>query len=116
MESSIDHMPPTSINSLITQKMTDEHVLPDTFKPPCHTFPGNVRKSLNQLLGTYKSQFAQDETSIGRTQLTKMQIDTVNSEPVSQRQYPIAMKYYDWIRNEINKLLNAQVICSSHSS
>ena len=34
---SIDHMPQTSINSLTTQKMIDEHVQPDTFTPPLHT-------------------------------------------------------------------------------
>ena len=41
---------------------------------------------------------------------------TGNSEPISQKLYPITMKYYDWVKNEINKLLNAQLICSSHSS
>ena len=45
-----------------------------------------------------------------------MQIDAGNSEPVSQRPYPIAMKHYGWVRSEINKLLDAKVICSSHSS
>ena len=67
-------------------------------------------KSLNQLLETFKLQFAQDETSIGTTHLTKIQIDTGDSEPVLQRPYPIAMKHYDWVRNEINKLLDAQVM------
>ena len=71
---------------------------------------------MNQLLETFKSQFAKDETSNGTTHLTKMQIDTGDSELVSQWPYPIAMKHYDWVRNEINKLLDAQVICSSHSS
>ena len=93
--------------------MMNEHIQPDTFSPPLHTLPVNVRKSVNQLLETFKSQFAQDETSIGITHLTKMQIDTGNVEPVSQRPYPIAMKHYDWVRNETNKLLEAQVFCSS---
>ena len=44
IEPSIDHMPQTSINSLTTQKMIDEHVQPDTFTPPLHILPGNVRK------------------------------------------------------------------------
>ena len=26
------------------------------------------------------------------------------------------MKHYDWVKNEINKFLDTQVICSSHSS
>ena len=89
IEPSIDCMPQTSINSLTTQKMIDEHVQPDTFMPPLYTLLGNVRKSLNQLLETFKPQFVQDETSIGITHLTKMQIDTGDSEPVSQRPYPL---------------------------
>ena len=59
-----------------------------------------MRKSLNQLLETFKSQIEQDKTSFGTTHLTKMQIDTGNSEPVSQRSYPMTMKHYDWIKKE----------------
>ena len=73
-------------------------------------------KSLNQLLETFKLQFAQDETSIGTIHLDKMQIDMGDSEPVLQRPYPIMMKHYNWVRNEINKFLDAQVIHSSHGS
>ena len=109
-------MPQTFINSIMTQKMLDEQVHPDTLTPPLHTLPGDVRKSLNQLLETFKSQFAQDETNIGTTHLTKMQNDTGDSEPVLQRPFPFAMKHYDWIRSEINKLLDGWVICGSHSS
>ena len=36
---SIDHMPQTSINSLTTQKIIEEHVQPDTFTPLLHTLP-----------------------------------------------------------------------------
>ena len=96
--------------------MLDECVQPDTFMPPLYTLPGDVRKSLNLLLETFRSQFTQDETSIRTTHLTKMQIETGDSEPVLQRPHPIAMKHYDWVRSEINKLLDTQVICSSHSS
>ena len=66
-----------------------------------------MKKSLNQLQETLKSQFAWDETSIGTTHLTKMQIDLGDSEPVLQKQCPITMKHYDWVRIEINKLLDA---------
>ena len=58
----------------------------------------------------------QDETSIGTAHLTKMQIDTGDSEPVLQRTYPITIKHHDWVKNEINKLLDVQVICISHYS
>ena len=71
---------------------------------------------LTSILEEYDSQFAQDETSIGTTTLTSMSIDTGNTVPVSQKPYPIAMKHYDWVKSEIEKLLAAKVIRSSHSS
>ena len=43
----------TAINSLITQKMLDEHVQPDTFTPPLHTALGDMRKSFNQTTGDF---------------------------------------------------------------
>ena len=49
-------------------------------------------------------------------ELLIMQIDTGDSEPVSQEPYPITIKHYDWVRCEINKLLNAWVINNSHLS
>ena len=44
------------------------------------------------------------------TPLTKKMIDTGFSEPVSQKPYPVAMKHYTWVKDEINKLLTAKVI------
>ena len=72
IEPSINHMPQTAINSLTTQKMIDEHVQPDSFTPPLHSLPDDDRKSLNKVLETFTSKFAEDETSIGTTHLTKM--------------------------------------------
>ena len=74
------------------------------------------KATLKLLLEEYDSQFAQDETSIGTTLLTSMSIDMGTTDPVSQKPYPIAMKHYDWVKNEIEKLLTAKVIQSSHSS
>ena len=68
------------------------------------------------LLKEFKTQFAKDKTSIGMTPLTKMTINTGNSNPVSQKPYPIAMKNYQWVKEEIEKLLTAKVICSNRSS
>ena len=93
MEPSNDHMPQPPVNSIITQKMIDEHVQPDVFTPVLYILLHSIRTSLNQLLETFKLQFVQDETSIDTTHRTKMQIDTGNSGPVSQRPYPIAMRY-----------------------
>ena len=44
-----------------------------------------------------------------------MTIDTGTTDPVLQKPYPIAMKHYEWVKNEIEKLLTAKVICSSQS-
>ena len=96
--------------------MMEEHIQPDTFTDPLHTLQGDVKKLLNELLETFKLQFAQDETNTGTTYLTKMQIDMGNSEPILQRPYPIAKKHYNWVNKEINKFLDAQVIPGSHSS
>ena len=103
-------------NSITLKKMMSETVTSDTFNPPCHEISTPVQNSLKLLLEEYDSLFAQDDTSIGTTPLTSMYIDTGVADPVSQKPYPIAMKHYDWVKNEIEKLLAAKVICSSHSS
>ena len=54
--------------------------------------------------------------TIGTTPLTQMSIDTGGSDPVSQKPYPVAMKHYNWVKEEINKLSEAGVIRNSHSS
>ena len=50
------------------------------------------------------------------TPLTEMPIDTGTSDSVSQKPYPIIMKNYQWVKEEIEKLLTANVIHSSRSS
>ena len=45
-----------------------------------------------------------------------MTINTGTTNPVSQKPYPIAMKHYEWVKDEIKKLLTAKVICTSCSS
>ena len=91
-------------------------VTPDIFNPPCHELSNTIQHELNTLLKEYECQFAKDETSIGTTPLTSMMIDTGGSNPVSQKPYPIAMKHYQWMKEETEKLLAAKVICSSRSS
>ena len=57
MEPSIDNMPQTSVNSIIKQKMMDEQVQLDTFKPPLHNLSQGIKQSFNKLLKTFKSPF-----------------------------------------------------------
>ena len=54
--------------------------------------------------------------TIGTTPLTQMSIDMGDSDPVSQKPYPIAMKHYNRVKEENDKLLEAAVIRNSHSS
>ena len=45
-----------------------------------------------------------------------MTIDTGTSNPISQKPYPITMKHYQWVKEEIENLLAAMVMHSSRSS
>ena len=60
-----------------------EQVRPDIFDQPHHKLKTNTQSKLDALLEEYKTQFAKDETSIGTTPLTKITINTGNSDPVS---------------------------------
>ena len=91
-------------------------VTSDIFDPPQHNLSAPIQDSLKLLLEEHESQFAKDETSIGTTPLTSMTIDMGTADPVSQKPYPIAMKHYEWVKNEIEKLVAAKVICTSQSS
>ena len=103
-------------NSVTLKKMMSETVTPDTFNPPQHGLSTAVQNDLELLLQEYELQFTKDETSVGTTPLTSMTVDTGTSDPVSQKPYPIAMKHYQWVKDEIEKLLAAKVICTSCSS
>ena len=96
--------------------MMAEQVKPDVFNPLHHKLSTNIQNDLNALLKEYESQFTKDETSIGTTPLTSMTINTGSSDPISQKPYPIAMKHYQWVKEEIEKILIAKVIPSSRSS
>ena len=93
-----------------------EQVEPDTCHPPHHKLKSSIESKLDALMKEYASQLAKDETSIGKTLLPEMTIDTGTSEPVSQKPYPITMKNYQWVKDEIVKLHTAKVIQSSRSS
>ena len=60
--------------------------------------------------------FAEDERQTGITPLFKMSIDTSDHPPITKKPYALALKHYDWVRDEIDKLLEAGVIRESNSS
>ena len=115
-DTTIDQTEAHQTNSITLQKMMADEVKPDVSDPPCHKLNANIQNELDTLLKEYESQFMKDEISIGTTLLTSMMIDLGNSDPVSQKPYPIAMKNCQWIKEEIEKLLTAQVIHSSRLS
>ena len=112
----IDQSETHQTNSITLKKMMAETVTPDTFNPPCHELSKTVQNELDILLWEYESQFAQDETLIGTTSLTSMTINTGTFDPISQKPYIIAMNHYQWVKDEIEKLLAAKGISSSRSS
>ena len=116
LEPPIDDLAQIPINSATTQRMLPETVKLDSFTPPKYQLDSTTQQQLDNLLGTLKDQFTKDEMTIGTTPLTQMPIEMGDSDPVSQKPYPIAMKHYSWVKEEINKLLETGVIRNSHSS
>ena len=112
----IDHPETHSAHSVTLQKMMAEQVQPDVFDRHHLKLKLGIQSKLDALLKEYETQSAKDETSIRTIPLTEMTIDTGNSDPISQKPYPIAMKNYQWVKDEIKKLHTARVICSSRSS
>ena len=96
--------------------MLPETVKLDSFTPAKYQLDSTTQQQLDFLLGTFKDQFAKDETTIGTTPLTQISIDTGDSDLISQKPYTVAMKHYQWVNEEIDKLLEAGVIRNSHSS
>ena len=74
--------------------MMAEQVKPDVFNPPHHKLTHTIQNELDTLLKQYELQFTKDEMSIGTTPLTSMMIYIGNSDPVSQKPYPITMKHH----------------------
>ena len=112
----IDKPETHSAYSVTLQKMMAEQVQPDIFDPPHHKLKPGIQIKLDALLKEYESQFSKDVTSIRTTPLMEMTINTGSSDPISQKSYPMAMKSYQWVQEEIEKLFTAKVICSSRSS
>ena len=116
LEPPIDDLAQIHINSATTQWMLPKTVKLDSFTPPKYQLDSTTQQQLNFLLGTFKDQFMKDETTIGTTPLTQMSINMGDSDPISQKPYPIVMEHYQWVKEEIDKLLEAGVIRNSHSS
>ena len=96
--------------------MMAETVTPDTFNAPHHELSNTIQHELDTLLKEYESQFAKDEISIGTTPLTSMTIDIQASDPISQKTLPHCHEALSMVKEDMEKLLTAEIICSSRSS
>ena len=87
-------------------------------KPHIQDSPINQKTKLDleQLLEKNKDAFAEDERQIGTTPLITMSIDTGDQPPIAKRPYTLTLKHHDWVKAEIDKLLEAGVIRESDSS
>ena len=102
-DSTIDQGETRQTNSVMLKKNDERESHTNIFDPPHHELSNNIQHDLDALLKEYESQFTKDETSIGTTPLTSMTIDTGASNTISQKPYPITMKYYQWVKEEIEK-------------
>jgi hypothetical protein len=74
-----------------------------------------TKMRLQNLLEKHESVFSKNNEDIGYTQLTTMKIDTGDHPPIAQRPYAIALKHYEWVREEIRQLERAGIIRDSVS-
>ena len=76
----------------------------------------HTKEDLEKLLKVNHDAFAKDERQCRTTPLLKMSIDTSKYPQIAKKPYVLALKHYDWVRDEIHKLLEAGFISKSHSS
>ena len=75
-----------------------------------------TKLNLEKLFEENTDVFAEDERKIGTTPLIKISIDTGDACPIAKKPYTLALKHYDWVKEEIDKLLEAGVVRESHSN
>ena len=75
-----------------------------------------AKADLDKLLDNNKDAFAEEERQIGTTPLIEMTIDTGDNLPIAKKMYTLALKHYDCVKEENDKLLEAGVFRESHSS
>ena len=73
-----------------------------------------TRHDLEKLLKENDDAFVEDKRQIGTTPLIKMPIDTGDHPHIAKKPYALVLKHHNWVREEINKLLEASVIRESH--
>ena len=105
--STVNKITDTALDEFVSHKKSELQNAPINQK---------TKLDLEQLLEKNKDAFAEDERQIGTTPLITMSIDTGDQPPIAKRPYTLALKHHDWVRAEIDKLLEAGVIRESDSS
>ena len=97
--------------------MGNSKVLINTRKPELQDAPidKQIKIDLEMLPKANKDSFA-DERQIDTAPLIKMSIDTGDHPPIERKPCTLAIKHHEWIKEEIDKLLEAGVMRESHSS
>ena len=65
---------------------------------------------MERLLEENHDTFAEYERQNVTIPLIKMSIGSADHLPIAKKPYTLALKHYDWVRDEIKKLLEAGVI------
>lgn len=104
---------PFKINEIGPQEDFVKYNKPKTQDAPIDR---QIKHDLERLLEANSDAFAEDERQIGTTPLVTMSIDTGDNPPIAKRPYTLAIKHHEWVKDEIDKLLEAGVIRESLSS
>jgi len=74
-----------------------------------------LRDKLDQLLQNYKDIFAVDCTGLTQTHLVQCEIDTGDAKPIQLRPYSLAHSERDFVREEIQKMVDEGLLVPSRS-
>ena len=78
----------------------------------CKDLPADIKKQLEQLVEEYLDIFTETP---GTTFLAEHKIDLLSDEPIGIKQYPVPYAMRDVVKEEIMKMLKANVIEKSDS-
>ena len=73
------------------------------------------QKAFKELCEEFKDIFLVDLSDTGKTPLVKMEIDTGDSPPITQKPYTFPLKHAKWVQKELEILEKAGVIVRSVS-
>ena len=74
------------------------------------TVTEEIKTQFSQLCSEYETIFSKGPGDLGCTPLIKMDIETGDNPPISQRPYNLPLKHVDWVAQEIQTLEEAGII------